>query len=468
MSNQHKKKPYKSLAEIYLEQSFAKPVPELPRRTVLGEAKVHITFDDGRVKEIVTSDYTASKLLGVETKITSNINELVKQWFQAGGWGNEAIGIGVPLLMTIIERNLKTNNTGVVKEVIEDINNILKIKKSLNNFKDSLSEKNYSSFVKNFPVKLKQLSAANLIKDIEKNLVFMEGSVAVGPGEVLATLYSEMVNPEKGDLMFRDGRKVEVKGSTTEKSGGRPGSKSVVDAATRVLATLRKEYGMQLQQMDMKTNEELKKLFSQAKEKIDPNVRFPSSQKNKSLFIDITNRYLTGAFNLNNIKEIGNLKAFAKAGDVLTRSNIGTQILNQVEAYKEGREGKEMKTFTNYFNTTKDPVELANKIVLFSVHPENVDKNLILKYINNIGDKFDSSYAAKIVSAIQIADYQAEEKFSYIIFFNGITDNQVVIGEFSSNYNENLNKCIVKSFEFKNVSPGTGGTVARGGFNVIV
>ena len=162
------KKPYKSLNEIYLKESFAKPVPPLPRQNIFREAKVHITFDDGSTKEVITSDYTASKLLGAERKITSNLSEEVKKWFVAGGWRPVAVGIGVPLLITILERNLKTNNTGVVNEIIEDINTILKLKKTLHNFRDNLASNKFNTFIENFPVKLKQLNNSNLILNAYK------------------------------------------------------------------------------------------------------------------------------------------------------------------------------------------------------------------------------------------------------------------------------------------------------------
>jgi len=460
-------KPYKSLQDVYLAESFAKTVPPLPRQTVLGEAKVKITFDDGRIKELETSDYTASKLLGVEAKATTKIDEEIKKWFTSGGWGEVATSVGTPILTTIIERNLKTNNTGVVREIIEDINNILKLKNTLSNFRGNLKSKGFNNFITNFPVKLKQLSHTNLIKDIERNLVFSEGNVAIGPGEVLATLYSEMTNPKTGDLMFPDGRKVELKGSTKEDSGGRPGKKNVVDAAARAVATLKVEYSKLKGEMDARLSTDLYEIIKPYKSVFTNfNGRLTANQKR---FIDISSKILSNEAELGSIlNSITNFKAFAKAGDVLTNSNIGTQIAEKLNAYKKRSEGKDVKTFRNYFNAEKNIDTLAEKIATFSVNPERINRNYLKDYLNKIGNGFNSNYAAKIVSAIQIADYQEEEKFSYIIFFNSLTNNQVVVGEFTQDYMTNLGLCLNKAAEFISVDPGTGGTVARGGFNVIV
>jgi len=465
------KKPYKSLDEIYLRESFARPVPGLPYKDIINEAKVKITFSDGRVREVETSDYTAGKLLGAETKITSNLNEEIKKWFSAGGWSSVAISIGLPLLITIVERNLKTNNTGVVKEIIEDINNIVKIKKTLHNFRDNLASKTFDSFIANFPIKLKQLNNKSLIKDIERNLVFAEGNVSLGPGEVLATLYSEMVNPKTGDLLFQDGKKVEMKGSTKENTGGRPGKKNVVNAANRATDILRAEYGKRKGEMDQALISDLVNLFAPFKTKF--NFDLAKLRGNQKRFMEIANIFLSNKISINIINDTinqisKNLKALAAAGDKLTGTKIGTQFVDKINEYKKSREGKEVKTFRNYFNTEKDPNILTDKIIMFSVYPQSIDKTFLLDYIAKIGNAFNSEYAAKIVSGIQIADYQFEEKFSYILFFNSLTNNQVVIGEFTTDYNTNLKMCIQKTAEFKDVDPGTGGTVARGGFNVIV
>lgn len=464
-------KPYKSLQDVYLAESFAKAVPPLPRQTVLGEAKIKITFNDGRVKELETSDYTAGKLLGVEAKVTAGLNEEAKKWFASGGWREEAQSIGVPMLVNIIERNLKTDNTGIVKEVIEDINSILGIKKTLSNFKANLKEPSFSvnGFVKSFPIKLKQLGNTNLIKDIERNLIFSESGVTIGPGEVLATLYSEMMNPQKGDLSFPDGKTVELKGATKEDSGGRPGKKSVVDAATRAVATLRAEYSKLRGVMDAKLAAELIEIL---KPHMSVLVNVKQTQKrlaNQKRFVDVANMISSDSMNLDKIlKNIPDLNAFAKAGDTLTGSNVGTQIAEKLSVYKDNREGKEIKTFRNYFNTEKKPNILAEKLASFSVRPERIDRMYLEKYLVKLGSDFNSIYAAKIVSAIQITDYQAEEGFSYIIFFNSITDQQVVVGEFTQDYMANLNISINSSLKFKSVNPGTGGTSGRGGFNVIV
>jgi hypothetical protein len=469
------KKRYKSLGEVYLAESFLKKLPPLPGQGVLGEAKIKITFNDGRVKELETSDYTAGKLLGVEAKVTTGLNEEAKKWFAAGGWREEAQGIGVPMLVNIIERNLKTDNTGIVREVIEDINTILGIKKTLSNFKANLKEPRFSvnGFIKSFPVKLKQLGNVNLIRDIERNLIFSESGVTVGPGEVLATLYSEMVNPNKGDLSFPDGKVVELKGSTKEDSGGRPGKKSVVDAATRALVTLRAEYSKLRGVMDAKLATELVEILKPYRSVLNSmmgDVKLNQKRfANQKRFVDVANMIFSDNMNMGKIlANIPDLDAFAKAGDTLTGSTVGTKIAEELSVYKDNREGKEIKTFRNYFNAEKNPNILAEKLASFSVRPERIDKVYLEKYLVKLGNDFNSNYAAKIVSAIQIADYQAEEGFSYIVFFNSMSDQQVVVGEFTQDYMTNLNISINSSLRFKSVNPGTGGTSGRGGFNIIV
>jgi len=469
------KKKYKSLSEVYLAESFLKKLPPLPGRGVLGEAKIKITFNDGRVKELETSDYTASKLLGVETKETAGLAGEAKKWFTAGGWSETAQGIGIPMLINIIERNLKTNNTGIVREVIEDINSILSMKKTLTNFRANLKEPGFSvnGFIKSFPIKLKQLGNVNLIKDIERNLTFSESGVTIGPGEVLATLYSEMINPKKGDLAFPDGKVVELKGATTEDSGGRPGKKSVVDAATRAVATLKTEYSKLRGEMDARLTTELVEILKPYRSVLASMMSDAKlNQKrfaNQKRFVNVANMIFSDNINTGKIlASIPDFDAFAKAGDTITGSNVGTQLAGKLNSYKKSGEGKEQKTFKNYFNTENNVDVLAEKLATFSVHPEKIDRAYLKNYLVKLGKDFNAVYAAKIVSAIQIADYQTEEGFSYIIFFNSISDQQVVIGEFTQDYMTNLNICINSALKFKSVNPGTGGTTGRGGFNIVV
>lgn len=461
------RKKYKSLSEVYLEKSFAKPVPLIPRQKI-NEAKIKITFDDGRTKELVTSDYTASKLLGVETKISGNLNESISQWLAAGGWKPESITIILPILTAIIERNLKTNNPGVVKELLEDINIILKLKRSLTNFRNNLVSRIFKGFIQNFPVKLKQLGSERLIDEIEKNCVFAEGGVAVGPGEVLSTLYSEMVNPQTGDLAFPDGKKVELKGSAKPGTGGRPGKKNVVDAANNATKKLAADFAKRRGQLDAETTQELRRLAGEVKDKLQ--LARGRVTTNIKLFGDIINLILTNPnFNVASILDsISNIDAFGKAGDKLTNTKVGTQIATLLNKYEENREGKEVTTFRSYFNTEKDPQILTDKLLLFSVRPQLIDRNFLLQYVTNIGSKFNSVYAARIVSAMQITDYFVDEKYSYIIFFSSESGKQVVIGEFTNDYMANFKMSLSKASEFTDVKPGTGGTVARGGFSVIV
>lgn len=469
-------KKYKSLKDVYVSESFLKPVPKLPRQCV-NEAKVRITFDDGRVKELETSDYTASKLIGVEAKVSGNINQSVSQWLASGGWKSESVNIAAPILMGIIERNLKTNNTGVVKEILEDINNILKLKKSLNNFRDNLKSNQFLGFIKNFPILLKQLGNINLVRDIQRNCIFLEGNVAVGPGEVLATLYSEMKNPPTGDLIFPDGKKVELKGSTKESTGGRPGKKNVIDAANKATTALAADYSKKRGELDATTIYKLKEIAKNVQGKIQ-SLNVKTITANMQRFINIINIIVSNPnFKIDDIyKNITkDIEALGKAGDKLTGTNYGSQVAELLGSYEKNKEGKEVTTFRSYFNTEKDPNVLTDKLLMFSVRPNQIDRNILLAYVSNLGIKFNSEYAARIVSAMQIADYFVDEGYSFIIFFTslGQDDRQVVIGEFTNDYMANLKLCLDNALamepkRFLDVKPGTGGTAGRGGFSIVV
>lgn len=469
-------KKYRSLSDIYLENSAGKQVPSLNYKPVR-EATVTVKFDNGEVKEIKTNDRTAAKLIGVETEITHNLDSAISKWLEAGGWRASSVKIARTRIKDILNDNLNMKNSGVVKEVIEDINTILKNKIGLNNFYNNLKSEKYTGFVDRFPLELKQLNNSNVVMGIFA-LDFTENKVGIGPGEVLATLYSEMVNPKVGDLKFpKTDKTVELKAS-----GGRPGSgsKDIPNAYARAIASLAKEEAYTMKLLDFETVKTLRTISKNAIEQINktPGILNKYYKKPNLLradyqsFLNFVNYVASENFVTMNDKKMPKFNSgVEKAGNELTGNlKFGTAIKDQLKAFRLKMESSNTKTFDRFFTVEKDVNKIASKIALFSIKPDKFESSKTREIIINYIQKFKPSTvtAAKIIAAIQVAEYQEIEGFNYIMFANGRTNAQVVIGEFGKDFNSNLELCLNKSEKFKDIRTDTGGTQARGGFSITV
>ena len=364
---------------------------------------------------------------------------------------------------------------------------------------------------------------------------FDEGGVGVGPGELFTTFFSECENPETGDLILPNGIEIELKGSTKpskEKAtpgGGRPG-KQAADRAGKAMKNINKElkdpsstiYNSYKNTMRNKYHnfDNLIKNYINKRleeynrlEKLNASnpevsgVYFPpNSTTRKALkkkyeklesFIDdlgknkIDSREYKSKYkidpqgfkaiiekdiNPNNaledkvkkdiINQLKSLRVDINEYDNLTDSKISTK---GVAGFS--------KNFNAYFDLSRGNLESREAVLnnIASFGDENKRKDII-SVLEKIWDstEYGGREARKIVGMIQTVDYAYEERFNYIVFFQAVTFNQLIIGPFKGeDYKSDLSLAFenIDRFEAPANTGGSGesgtGGGARGGFQII-
>jgi len=215
------KLPYKSLEDIYLKESFAKPVPPLSRQTVLFEAPEDKTIDV--YAQIDGSD--KPKLLGaVDKKGFTKITNIV---------GSDTSGnVFKELINTCNLQGLEN----FIYPIFEKYNvNYKEVKRLLVDGKETqamqfpISSKlvgksgsfelwnSLKPVIKAILVEQEEDDAANLFSELF-NFEPPKGTVATGKGELVIILFSdgkkvkyEKEEVSKGDIILSDGRRLELK-----------------------------------------------------------------------------------------------------------------------------------------------------------------------------------------------------------------------------------------------------------------
>jgi len=215
------KKPYKSLDEIYLKESFAKPVPALPRQTIFNEAPEDKTID----VYAQVDDGGRPKLLGaVDRKGLTKITNIVS---------SDKSGTVFKDLMSVCNLQGLEN---FIYPIFEKYNiNYDEVKRLLVDGKNSkamqfpISNKivgKSGSFelwntlkpvIKAVLVEQEENDAVNLFSELF-NFEPPKGTVATGKGELVIILFSdgkkvkyEKDDVSKGDIVLSDGRRLELK-----------------------------------------------------------------------------------------------------------------------------------------------------------------------------------------------------------------------------------------------------------------
>jgi len=432
----------KTLAEIY---------ENLYKQDKINEAVLDVKFDNPPdQKTIRMSDVYARQILGYAGRLTFNIEEYVLNWVKKAGWAKQAQEFLVPAIIRALTESYDLNDFDNIKNLINAIKDLTENKENLTSFIDTLIPENDNLLVF-FSQTLSTIPSAKIFnnKDFIDKIIkfeFSEGKVAVGPGEVFITLFSEVVNPQIGDLYIPGVEKhVELKSD-----GGRAGKKNVIQAALNTFKEIRKNIGSTLESYK---KDRLDQLFDM----VEP-FRDIINQKN-IIFNRLLRLLLNKDYNILNEKILSQPASLRDAGIraekvyslELDDPELPSKIIRELINIGQLKEGGETVDFRTYFNITPEE-QAIDMLRNFSPSRNPNIKNIIKRHYNNLTPE-------QIVVSLQINDYQHEssEKFDYIVYFNQNNKKMVVIGPFTTNYEFNLEMVLSVADKFKpSISTGGG------------
>ena len=220
-----KKKPYRSLDQVYLSESFAKPVPLLPRQTILGEASLLVYSTDhpeGKPYENI-DDETAKrivKMLRRSEKSSSgkSVNQVIQEVLKIDHWNGEHVFDRVLKSFDLVKINSSTFEN--LKAIQTDKENPLR--KFIESASSATTQielidlipKGFVNLFENDDLNsaLTVLNSIWLITDAEQQ-------ANVGPGEISLSIMSDAVKGNTGDLYFDGFGLVDVKGAGARLGG---------------------------------------------------------------------------------------------------------------------------------------------------------------------------------------------------------------------------------------------------------
>jgi hypothetical protein len=452
----------------------------------INEATVVVDFGQGHIKQLEVDNNVAREILSHSQKITTDYDNLIDEWIKTGGWNtSEEINIIKPIIIKALEGSIRLTNRGVFSQVIKEIQKLTKLKPSLTNFESKFHSKNFLAFIEDLRTKhdIKIITNPSVVSVI-KNSKFLVGTVSVGPGELLITLFSGSQKSDIGDIKLLNGQMVEIKGSGG-RAGKGPWNDRALKSAADIAGLLKNNTYIQqhLSNITTKISKVAKNLSSKLS-KFTPGTK-QIVGKNDAVRIKALIDYIY--YNANNLhqKNIEKIVSFnhLKPENLRNASSYFTQTLNinilpELQnlindlnlLFKDRTQGGQTAMFRQFFelfnhSTGSKPIEELTKIISqYSMRPEVVTKD-IKKYLSsNFGSIPIERLASQIIASLQLTDYQNKEKFTYLLFYDKFSDKQLVIGEFTDDYHDNFKKILTKS-KFFNVDP----TIVRGdGFGITI
>jgi len=446
------KKPYKSLKDIYLNESFSKPVPILPRSRVLiyrENADVVVQQDPphGQMHEFEISDKLANKLINTLTRQKSvktpegeaSVDSLIQKALEIDRW-NEANPRWKQVLTSIQsyfdEANLNADKFYELISLQKDKDNLVRtvlIGKSLGS-NGAVAAYNFNDLI---PDKFKQLfvNPQDAISVMDKIYNYdFKAKVYVGKGEIALTLISDAIKGEKGDLYFDGIGEVEYKASEARLGGDGYAGVSSSEELSKIFAS-----SPNTQQLSAKILDRAKEMAYKAieswitKRGKDEQIINYLKQVQNALNDDKTLQQLISTID----QVIPTDSTTAK-----WKSQLKTSVKSQIEEFTRKKAGEIKGTFKPafeaFFNNwqTLTDEQLAKGLVACRSYSLESGKGQSLKteletyLLNKIKSNKNAILASsdtrlRLLAAIHLVLYHYVEEFKYIIFGNNKTKNLV-------------------------------------------
>lgn len=463
------KKPYKSLNDIYLKESFAKLVPSLPRQNIFEKAIIKIQKDEQPESSHQVDSNTATKIERIISRSKpiatkegeKSVNQIIQNVLEIDGWAKSASE------SDIFDRVVK--GFELVELNYNNFESLIGIQTNKDNpLRGALQSGSTKSFTlaQILPEAFIGLFANNNVNSAitALNSIWLieykpEGQRAnIGPGEVALSIISDAVKGVTGDLFFDGLGSIEVKGQGARLGGSGYAHEHTLDELNKILSKTSQELtikGNILERLKDELKNSLEKLQKDRELKIKAEGDRFSVQANdvKKVIED-----LKTAVDLEQIE-----KSLRQAG--LPSTDL-KKILNQIKYFinvqQKGYFSARAKT-SNYapsieafFNMT-DRLSVEQLIDGFIVsrsykntNPEEI-RNAI-EYLGN-SDAEIFTIPEKIertIAAIHLAEYYINQKFNGILFFNTLENklpNKLVYLPFAGT---NFLQALVNSYNFLN------------------
>lgn len=492
-------KKYRRLDEVYLNDTFAKPVPLLPRQTVLqeqpGMAEILIQKDKEEVLPFTIPNDLADKVIDIINKRSKrkdksgkefSPDEIILKCLQIDRWvANERDPLYETVSSIFSKVKLNYDNFANLEAIQSDQNNPLRTKLlSVPQTVLRLSDLIPSAFSELF------VNAS----DAEKVLIALWKIIPqghggnVGPGEVALTLISDAVKGDVGDLEMADYGKIEVKGAGARMGGTGHAIADTIkelneilgkrtEGATSVSSHVLNTIKQQL--IDLIANK-IKVLEASVKnKKIDP--RRMQLLNSQLALLENIGKLIKNADNLDEIiKDIDSahdLDMNFKGGFLVSgKGDLRVQMKRLIGKYTAVQRGEKhgarrgskssFTSITDFYSvpnlSVQDKVDGIVAARSYAETPDRLIRSGIATLMKEYGDKIfalgadadDEEGGAPLnwlVAALHMAEYQQNQQFNHLIMFNTVgkkeesAPDKIVYYRFDSN---DLAANIVNLFNF--------------------
>ena len=458
------KKPYKSLEDIYLKESFAKLVPLLPRHLVLGEdsgmAEILIQKDQGEQLPIYkVPNKVADQILKTikRNEVTQNepgaqsVNNIIAKCLEMDGWAAQGSGQESSVFSEVVRAfelvDLKYENFKQLEALQRDKNNpvrnILLKNPAVHSPNELLSDKFQALFAT-------PSGALEVLTSLWR--IQPQSDANVGPGELALTLISDAVKGKEGDLEFDFGH-VEVKGNNAALGSGKVAVNATYEELNKILSA--KAGGASIQSTNIEKQKaailnSIQGYINDYTKHVNNSEKYPP--QDAKLHVDIKTKLknlLERAREAKNFQELVNdvknsglpatKKVRTKEGGIREERGEKTRLLDQIELLRRIEAGEVTSTaggeqskfnpavnafFSNPRITVADRIE-GIKHVRSSDRTNQeqiaeVAASLLKTYPKLLSWETGTSYSDlnRFIGAIHVAEYQQEKKFKYLVFFN--------------------------------------------------
>ena len=409
----------------------------------INEAAVTITVGEGDSKYFDLADIYIKEILQKAAFHQETMSKIIKTWVESGGWKGKDVGV---ITNFIIGEINQLNTTGSIDAqgnkiaadfslIRKDIEQLINTKEANKSFAEALEKKtrNFNYLEMLTQPDLKVLKGA-FIQNIYDFAFSKSKTVNVGPGEVAATLFTEAMAAEKGDLQV-GGKLVEIKkqrGIVGQHGPGEKLLKFMSDRVDKNFINVLRDREIDKFKGFIRDNEKIiQNAIIQLEAERDgvnaPGVKKKQFSKDRQKLLALLKLLIAKTkFKFKEIEEfILPSKMTLDSAEFNSLEEIKQIIFN----IKDIKEGKVTKTNSLFFaaaenNSTWRDTSISNYLFYTDIPDE-------LPYGPDIKDIIIQSKLKPLqkIGAIAIVDYQLKEKFDYII----LTEKNyrtIVIGPF--------------------------------------